>query len=112
MSSIDKSTLFVYGTLLDPAFRERLLGHPVGSRPARLDGYRIARGRHFYLAAAPDARADGLLLLDLSADDFATLDRYEEVPHLYTREPAEALAPSGEKLRCWVYMPTAALLEG
>ncbi len=112
VSSTDKSTLFVYGTLLEPACRERLLGHPVPARPARLDGYRVARGHHFYIVTAPGARTEGLLLLDLSAGDLAILDRYEEVPRLYTRESTEAVAPSGEKLGCWVYMPASALLEG
>lgn len=110
MSSTSKSKLFVYGTLLEPACRERLLGHPVPIRPARLDGYRVARTRHFYIVAAPGARIDGLLLLDLSTDDFAILDRYEEVPRLYTRESIEVVGPSGEKLECWVYMPTGVLL--
>jgi gamma-glutamylcyclotransferase (GGCT)/AIG2-like uncharacterized protein YtfP len=109
---MDKSTLFVYGTLLDPGCRERLLGHPVPARPVRLEGYRVARGRYFYIVAAPGERTEGLLLLDLSAADFAILDRYEELPRLYTRETAEVIAPSGEKLGCWVYMPTRALIEG
>lgn len=104
--------LFVYGSLLDPACREGLLGHPVAARPAHLEGYRVAHGRYFYLVAAPGARTEGLLLLDLSAADFAILDRYEELPRLYTRESAEVIAPSGEKLACWVYMPTRTLIEG
>jgi gamma-glutamylcyclotransferase (GGCT)/AIG2-like uncharacterized protein YtfP len=106
------SRLFVYGTLLDPSCRERLLGHPVRTRPARLDGYRVAHGRHYYLVASHADRIDGLILLDLSAADLAILDRYEEVPQLYTRETVETIVPSGEKLRCWVYMPTSALLDG
>lgn len=109
---MDKSTLFVYGTLLEPVCRERLLGHPVPTRPGRLEDYRLARGRYFYLVVAPGARTEGLLLLDLSAADFAILDRYEELPRLYTRETVEAVTPPGEKLACWVYMPTRALIEG
>jgi gamma-glutamylcyclotransferase (GGCT)/AIG2-like uncharacterized protein YtfP len=109
---VDYSTLFVYGTLLEPTCRERLLGHPVATRPACLDGYQVARGRYLYIVAAPGARIDGLLLLDLSAADLAIFDRYEELPRLYTREAVEAAIPSGAKLGCWVYMPTRVLLEG
>lgn len=109
-SSSDKSTLFVYGTLLGPECREGLLGHPVPTRPARLDGYRVERGRYFYIVAAPGIAIDGLLMLALSIDDFAILDRYEQLPHLYTRESIEVVTPSGERLRCWVYMPTSALI--
>src|SRR5579884_1952967 len=108
----DLAGLFVYGTLLDAARRERLLGHPVRTLPARLVGYRVARGRHYYLVAALDHCVEGLILLDLSAADLAILDRYEELPQLYTRETVEAIAPSGEKLKCWIYMPTSALRDG
>ena len=108
---MNESTLFVYGTLLDPACRERLLGHPVAARAVRLEGYRVARGRYFYLVTEPGALTEGLLLLGLSAADFAILDRYEELPRLYTREIGEAIAQSGEKLACWVYMPTRTLIE-
>jgi gamma-glutamylcyclotransferase (GGCT)/AIG2-like uncharacterized protein YtfP len=108
----DLARLFVYGTLLDAAWRERLLGHPVRTLPARLEGYRVARGRHYYLVASPADHVEGLILLDLSASDLAILDRYEELPQLYTRETVEAIAPSDEKVKCWVYMPTSALRGG
>ena len=54
-------------------------------------------------------RGPDLDALDLSAADLVILDRYEEVPQLYTRETVEAIASSGEKQRCWVYMPTRQL---
>jgi len=109
-TTIDQAMpLFVYGTLLEPGCRQRILGHPVPTRPARLDGFRASRGRHFYLVPTPDAWIDGLILLDLDAADFAALDRYEEVPQLYTRETVEVIAPNDERLRCWIYMPTREL---
>ncbi|HUY19751.1 MAG TPA: gamma-glutamylcyclotransferase family protein [Candidatus Binataceae bacterium] len=109
-SSPDKFKLFVYGTLLEPGCRDGLLGHPVTTRPACLDGYRVERGRYLYIVAAPGVAIDGLLMLDVSIDDFAILDRYEQLPHLYTRESIEVVTPSGERLGCWVYMPTSALI--
>jgi hypothetical protein len=47
------------------------------------------------------------VLTDLEAQDFARLDRYEEVPSLYTREQIEVVDMGGALIRCWVYLPTA-----
>jgi hypothetical protein len=47
------------------------------------------------------------VLTGLDARDFATLDRYEEVPTLYTREQIEVVGPGDTLIRCWVYLPTA-----
>ncbi len=51
------------------------------------------------------------MLSGLDARDFVVLDRYEEVPHLYTRERIAVVGADGAALACWVYLPTAALLD-
>jgi gamma-glutamylcyclotransferase (GGCT)/AIG2-like uncharacterized protein YtfP len=104
--------LFVYGSLLDAAHRATLLGREIAAVPARLAGYERRRGRYFYIVARAGAEIVGLVLSGLGERDFALLDRYEEVPRLYTRERIEvADAGGGGTLQCWIYLPTPALLE-
>ncbi|HZO82972.1 MAG TPA: gamma-glutamylcyclotransferase family protein [Candidatus Binataceae bacterium] len=104
------STLFVYGSLLDAAHRAEVLGRTVAATPARIVGYERRRGRHFYLLARAGAETEGLVLSGLEARDFEVLDRYEEVPQLYTRARVSVIGPGGA-LECWVYLPSAAILE-
>jgi gamma-glutamylcyclotransferase (GGCT)/AIG2-like uncharacterized protein YtfP len=104
-------SLFVYGSLLDAAHRATVLGRQVIAAPARLEGYERRRGRYFYIVELAGGETPGLLLNGLGARDFAVLDRYEEVPRLYTRIEIDVAGADGAALRCWVYMPTPALLE-
>jgi len=103
--------LFVYGSLLDAAHRTALLGREVAAAPARLEGYERRRGRYFYIVERAGAETAGLVLSGLGERDFAVLDRYEEVPRLYTRTSIEVADGAGGPLRCWVYLPTPALPE-
>lgn len=103
--------LFVYGSLLDEARRVELLGRKVAATPARLTGYECRRGRYFYIVERGGAETTGLVLSGLGERDFAVLDRYEEVPRLYTRTKIDAVGADGGALRCWVYQPAPALLS-
>jgi gamma-glutamylcyclotransferase (GGCT)/AIG2-like uncharacterized protein YtfP len=98
--------LFVYGSLLDAAERARLLGRPIEATPARLPGYARWQKRYYFIATAPGAVTDGAILEDLGVRDFEILDRYEDVPKLYTREPIEVIAAGGDAITCWIYLPT------
>jgi hypothetical protein len=51
------------------------------------------------------------VLSGLGERDFSVLDRYEEVPRLYTRVKIEVADGGGAKLRCWVYLPTPMALS-
>jgi gamma-glutamylcyclotransferase (GGCT)/AIG2-like uncharacterized protein YtfP len=106
------STLFVYGSLLDPAHRGDILGRLVDTMPAVLEGYERGRGRHYFICGRPGGVTSGLLLLNLTRRDFDVLDEYEEVPSLYTRERIEVSIENGAGVRCWVYLPTARLIAG
>jgi cation transport regulator ChaC len=102
-----KLPLFVYGSLIDPIHRAEILGHFADGVPAILHGYARGRSRHWYIRRRAGAQTEGLVLTDLDAHDFATLDRYEEVPALYTREQIDVAGTVGALIRCWVYLPTA-----
>ena len=98
--------LFVYGALLDPNERLRLLGREVPAEAARLIGYRRGRARFFFVVPSPGETVEGRILSDFDGDDFAILDRYEEVPTLYTRERISVLDSSDDPIECWIYKPT------
>ena len=108
--AIGDRALFVYGSLLDGAHRVSLLGREVAGAPARLAGYERLHGRYFYIVKRAGAVVEGLVLEKLSERDFAQLDRYEDVPRLYTRARVVVAGAGGAELRCWVYLPTAELL--
>ena len=102
----DDQLLFVYGSLIDPAERQRLLGRPIEAIPARLPGYIRGHRRYYFVAKQPDAVTDGAILEGLSARDLAILDQYEEIPTLYTRERIEVVTTDARKIECWIYLPT------
>lgn len=102
----DNDMLFVYGTLINPAERMRLLGRPIDAIPARLAGYARGHKSYYFVAKQADAITDGAILEGLSAHDLAILDQYEEVPTLYTRERIEVVAADARKIECWIYLPT------
>lgn len=97
--------LFVYGSLLEDATRERILRHRIEVIEARLPGFERRRGRYHYIVRADGAETVGIVMLGLTEEDWRRLDAYEEVPHLYTREEVDVVT-SGGPLRCWVYLPT------
>ena len=108
----EATTLFVYGSLLDPVRREEIIKRRIDTTPATLPDYEPGRARYFYIRKHPGVSTPGLLLLNLTPRDFQTLDRYEEIPQLYTREKVEVFDQSGNPVRCWVYLPTALVLTG
>ncbi len=98
--------LFVYGSLIDAAHRVEVLGHAADEMPATLHGFERRRSLHWYIRRCEGASTDGLLLTNLDEHDYDTLDAYEEVPTLYTREQIEVTDSDGAVVRCWVYLPT------
>jgi gamma-glutamylcyclotransferase (GGCT)/AIG2-like uncharacterized protein YtfP len=87
--------LFVYGTLVDPACLDEVLGHRhSGERlAARLRDYRRMTRPDFayaYIVEERGAAVDGVLIMDLSPYDMQVLDRYEEVElGVYRRKPVQ-----------------------
>jgi gamma-glutamylcyclotransferase (GGCT)/AIG2-like uncharacterized protein YtfP len=84
--------LFVYGSLMDPACLDQVLGRRhLGERlAARLDGFQRVASPWYpfpYIVKAVGESVDGLLLMDLWPNDVGALDAYEEVAEgVYRRE--------------------------
>ena len=108
----EATTLFVYGSLRDPVRRHDIIGRRVDTLPATLDSYEPGHARFFYIRKRPGTSTAGLLLLNLTPQDFEKLDHYEEVPRLYTREKIDVFVRGGHRVRCWVYLPTILTLAG
>lgn len=105
MRDSSSGSLFVYGTLTQPAERARLLGRRIAAAPATLDGFERRRSRYFYVIRKSKAKVEGAILRGLGPLDFAILDQYEDVPTLYTRELIEVTAGGARAVRCWIYLP-------
>jgi gamma-glutamylcyclotransferase (GGCT)/AIG2-like uncharacterized protein YtfP len=107
-----QTRVFVYGSLLDRARQRRVLGREVRMLPARLPGYERGRARYFYIVPHPGAETRGAILLGLDARDLSALDRYEEVPDLYTREAVTVITGGEGRITCWCYIPTVRAIDG
>ncbi len=102
-----QTRVFVYGSLLEGARQREVVGRELRMLSARLPGFERRRERYFYIVPDAGAETAGAILLDLDAHDLSALDRYEEVPTLYTREMVTVLTLGGGQITCWCYMPTA-----
>jgi gamma-glutamylcyclotransferase (GGCT)/AIG2-like uncharacterized protein YtfP len=102
----DGELLFVYGSLMDPAERIRLLARVIEAVPARLPDYERGQKRYYFVAKRAGAITNGAILEGLNSRDFEVLDAYEDVPTLYTRERIEVLTLDGHRIECWIYLPT------
>ena len=94
----DGELLFVYGSLMDPAERIRLLARVIEAVPARLPGYERGQKRYYFVAKRAGAITNGAILEGLGPRDFEVLDAYEDVPTLYTRERIEVLTLDGGRI--------------
>ncbi len=113
--------LFVYGSLTRPGALDQVIGrrHAGERLRARLEGYaRVqADGWEDPCVVPRGAWAtDGILVMDLTAEDFARLDAFEEVPNgQYTRTLVEVDAagcgPTVARLAAWCYVAGPRLLD-
>ncbi len=97
--------LFSYGTLADPAFMRRLLGHDYKHQYASLPGYqKIAIHGFDYPAIIPqpNSHVDGIVYFDLPPTAWITLDTYEGPT--YTRHTVTIRLQTGESLQSQAYV--------
>lgn len=107
--------LFVYGTLMNPAVQQEVLGRTVAMKPATLSGFKVEQGRWPYLLYAKNKTVLGSLLSDLSDKDMEHLDAYERITSIpemkdedrtiYSREKVSVYLETGKQEECCVYLP-------
>jgi gamma-glutamylcyclotransferase (GGCT)/AIG2-like uncharacterized protein YtfP len=102
----DVQLLFVYGSLMNPVERLRLLGRLIEAAPGSLPGYERGQKKYHFVVKQTGVTTDGAILEGLGPRDFAILDAYEDVPRLYTRERIEVLGADARPIECWIYLPT------
>jgi gamma-glutamylcyclotransferase (GGCT)/AIG2-like uncharacterized protein YtfP len=102
--TVEPTSLFVYGTLLDDACVRRVTGRTFPRRAASLPGHRRVwpAGGHPYLVADPAGAVAGAVLDGLDASALAALDAYEEEGSLYVRETVTVVV-GGAPVPCWIY---------
>jgi len=82
----DAQATFVWGKLMSPHFIKKLLGHSLPFCPAEIQGYsRVPSGDFYALKKKRGATVQGVVLLGLSKQDVAGLNRFEEIPHVMER---------------------------
>jgi len=98
-------SLFVYGTLMDGARVQAVVGRRLASRPAVLDGYERVEpaGSYPYVVPRDGATVAGVLLDGVDDTALARLDAYEDEGGLYVRREVVAVA-DGKRVPCQVYV--------
>ncbi|MGK8559382.1 gamma-glutamylcyclotransferase family protein [Nocardia gipuzkoensis] len=100
LSNASSAALFAYGTLQIDAVLATLIGRIPPTTPAQLPGWRVVRlqGRPYPGLVRDDAHtAVGLLLTDLTPDEWRLLDRFEDPD--YELEQVTVQTGAG----AWVY---------
>lgn len=109
-------TLFFYGTLAHQPLLEVVLGRPLDTAQAKaasLPDYAshwVAEQAYPMLVAHKGARAEGLLVCDLTPNDIARLDFYEG-GFDYTLQPVTVATANGEQ-QAQVYFPDQPQVQG
>lgn len=103
------TVLFAYGEFLKDEVLRDLLGRVPPRAPAVLRGYKrvLEKATGFYnVVPAKRSAVEGVVMTDLSDEDLAKLDLFEEASALYYREEHE-VEVAGGRATAWVYVRKA-----
>lgn len=93
--------IFSYGTLTLPLVRDRVLGHPVETRGAVLDGYSKVCGWDYLTLVPSDGSVKGVVF-EADDDDVGRMDVWEDVP-VYRLERVDVEC-GGDLLEAYTYI--------
>jgi gamma-glutamylcyclotransferase (GGCT)/AIG2-like uncharacterized protein YtfP len=102
--------LFTYGTIAQKEVQLEIVGRECAKVPALLEGYEVCQGKWAYFVPKPGSLVAGWLIKDLSNEDIARFDEYEEAKeltdsHIYDRRLDEVRLQDGSFVTTWVYFP-------
>ena len=105
--------LFVYGTMMSSRHVKLLLNRDVESEPCTLFNYLkiVPPGAFFFIVRQNGAMVRGRLLKDLSPDEIARLDAFENEGTLYYRVPVVVRNSDGLRRRCQTYVGNVPALQ-
>ena len=105
--------LFVYGTMMSSRHVKLLLNRDVESEPCTLLNYLkiVPPGAFFFIVRQNGTMVRGRLLKNLSPDEIARLDSFENEGTLYFRVPVVIRNSEGQRRRCQTYVGNVPALQ-
>ncbi len=109
----DKVDLFVYGTLMNDQHVRLLLNRRVESEPAVLHNYMrvVPPGAFYFVVKQHGATAQGRLLKNLTPEEIARLDAFEDEGNLYFRRVVVVRNQENRRRRCMTYVGNIPALQ-
>lgn len=105
--------LFVYGTLLSDKHVKLILGRRVETEPAVLNNYMrvVPPGAFFFIVRQQGAQVRGRVLKNLTPEEIALLDAFEDEKRLYYRRRVVVRNPAGQRRRADTYIGNLPALQ-
>ena len=105
--------LFVYGTMMSSRHVKLLLNREVESEPCTLYNYLkiVPPGAFFFIVRQHGTMVRGRLLKNLSPEELAQLDAFENEGTLYFRVPVVIRNSDGLRRRCQTYVGNVPALQ-
>ena len=109
----DHVDLFVYGTLVSDQHVRLLLNRKVESEPAVLHNYMrvVPPGAFYFVVKQHGATAPGRLLKNLTPEELARLDAFEDEGKLYFRRVVVVRTEDNRRRRCMTYVGNIPALQ-
>ena len=109
----DKVDLFVYGTMMNDHHVRLLFNRKVDSEPAILHNYMrvVPPGAFFFIVKQHGAVTQGRLLKDLTREELARIDAFEDEGNLYYRKVVVVRTQENRRRRCMTYVGNISALQ-
>ena len=109
----DKIDLFVYGTLVNEHHVKLLLNRSVESVPATLNNYMrvVPPGAFYFIVKQHGASTSGRLLKQITREELARIDAFEDEGNLYFRKVVVVRDADGARRRCMTYVGNIPALQ-